>query len=91
MYYKSEVEWHDIQVDPDDLPSADEGVLVTIELMDGQRKVWGDVFYDEDSETWCSYEENEYGKFEKVQVWYKVLGWAYLPEPMPDSGWRMVI
>lgn len=87
MLLKSSVEWHDLEMFPDDLPSADEGVLVTVENQDGERRVWGDVFYDEDSDSWCTFCENEYGFFEKSMVWYRVVGWAYNPEPMPDVGY----
>lgn len=86
MYLTSEVEWHDLRMDEEDLPSADEGVFVTIETLDGERRVWGDVFYDEENECWCTFCENEYGQFERAMVWYKVIGWAYNPAPMPDYG-----
>lgn len=85
MLMTSTVEWHDLTLDPDDLPSADEGVFVTVETLDGSRKVWGDVFYDEEHECWCTFCQNEYGNFDRVMVWYKVVGWAYHPEPMIEQ------
>ena len=90
MLLTTDVEWHDLEVDGEDLPSANEDVIVTIETLDGERRCWNNVFYDEDAECWCTFAQNEYGQFEKTMVWYKVVGWAYLPNPMPDTSWRRV-
>jgi hypothetical protein len=84
MLLKSEVEWHDLRMDPEDLPSAEEGVFVTIETLDGEKRVWGDVFYNDDAECWCTFCQNDLGYFERTMVWYPVIGWAYNPSPMPD-------
>lgn len=80
----TEAEWHDISVDPYDLPGEKESVLVTIETLDGERKVWPETYY-KNSETgddilWCTMAVNDYGIPEETMVWYPVVAWAYYPE-----------
>ncbi len=82
---KTELEWHDLRVDPDDLPGVGEPIIVTLDdPLDGSRRVWLDVTLDgeEDGKTlFCTNAVNEYGRIEKTAVWYPVVAWAYPPEP----------
>ena len=90
-YVKTIVKWHDITLDPTDLPAPDEPIIVTIEIpQDGTRKVWLDVFLKEnDNYTayFCTRHFNavdgNYGVMEDTAIWYKVVAWAYPPNPYP--------
>ena len=81
----TDVHWHDLRIDDEDLPSEKEPVLITIENLDGERRVWPDAYFrfDECGENiiWCTSCLNEYGKPEETVVWYPVIAWAYMPDP----------
>ena len=82
--FTTEVEWHDIRADPDDLPGIWEPVIVTLDMLDGQRRVWMDVSLEEDDNGdvwWCTEALNDFGTVEKTVVWYPVVAWAYAPNP----------
>lgn len=87
--YRTELEWHDLKIDPDDLPDEEDPILVTVEMPhDGTRSVWIDAFLknynDSDRYLFCVHHyEPLTGKMEYVPVWYKVVAWAYPPEPFP--------
>ena len=79
------VEWHDLAIDPSDLPGEEEPVFVTVENPLGERVVWNDAYmkFSDDGENvlWvCTY-KNEFGFMEEAAVWYSVVAWAYMPEP----------
>ena len=81
---RTTTEWHDIRIDPDDLPDEGDPILVTIEQFDGTRKVWLDAFLEEseDGDHWFVTEAiNGYGRPEKTVIWYPVVAWAYPPDP----------
>ena len=82
---KSTVEWHDLRIAPDDMPDAEEEVLVTIETLDGDLKTRANVYFKElDNNTfcWCEKVYNRESKcFEEAMVWYEVVAWAYYPSP----------
>jgi hypothetical protein len=83
-YFTTETEWHDIRIDPLDLPSEDEPILITIETFSGDRKVWMDAYLkseDEDNYWFCTKAVNEFGYPEETVVWYPVIAWAYPPDP----------
>ena len=79
----TDVQWHDLRIDPDDLPGEGESILVTVEtFMD--REVWLDVFTKEESAGELNFYtkvRNEYGIIEDQAVWYPVVAWAYPPPP----------
>ena len=79
------IEWHDLRIDPDDLPGAEEPILVTIEdVIKEDRYVWLDVYLKEtedDTVIFCTKAVNEYGQIEETMVWNKVVAWAYPPPP----------
>lgn len=81
----TKTEWHDLRIDPDDLPGEEEPVLVTLELIDGDRTVWSNAFYRynciKEDNTWYTYAMNEAEVIEETPIWYEVIAWAYLPEP----------
>lgn len=81
--YTTETEWHDLRLDPDDLPSEGEPIIVTVEtFMD--RATWIDVFMKEETigePKFYTKVMNEYGKIEDQAVWYPVVAWAYPPPP----------
>ena len=75
----SRIEWHDIRIDPDDLPEEDEEVLVTIENQEGDRRVLSGaypVLMENDRICWCTKDGTE-----NVALWYEVIAWAYYPDP----------
>jgi len=81
---KTDVEWHDLRMDAEDLPGEGEPVIVTIESISGERLVWHDVYFkynDFREPCWCTAALNEYGWPEETVVWYPVIAWAYYPEP----------
>ena len=84
MLLKTKSEWHDLRVDPDDLPGEEEPILVTVELLSGNRVTWLDVYLKygtDDQYYWVTKAVNEYGKIEETVVWYPVIAWAYPPAP----------
>ena len=84
MLLTTEVEWHDLRVDPDDLPSEGEPILVTVETFTG-RATWMDVEYSEESLGkpifYTRVINPETNIVEKQAVWYPVIAWAYAPDP----------
>ena len=90
-YLTTELRWHDLRIDYDDTPEDEEPVLVTVELFNGNREVWLDVylkhFLDPNgvpfgSYCWMTQVANEdTGMMEEVRVWNKVIAWAYPPSP----------
>jgi hypothetical protein len=85
MLKNSEIEWHDIRVDPDDLPGNGDPIIVTLESVDGSRLVWLDVVLQDDPSgdgyQFVTQQFDAYsGIFEKTPVWYPVIAWAYPPE-----------
>lgn len=80
---KTDVEWHDLRIDPDDLPQEGEPILVTVETF-LDRKTWLDVFMKEETAgepIFYTKAYNEFGKIEDTALWYPVIAWAYPPEP----------
>ena len=51
----TEAEWHNVKFHPYDLPSQYEKVLVTIEPLDGCRRVIPEAYikYSDDEPVWC--------------------------------------
>ena len=88
MLYRTTVEWHDLEIAPDDLPEAESPVMITVETLDRQRMVWLDAYLKEtedDRTIFCTTGRNEFtGEPEECAVWYPVVAWAYPPEPMFD-------
>lgn len=92
-YLTTDIEWHDVRIDPEDLPAEEEPILVTIELLDGRRVTWLDVYLRyasgpkelddlENTYFWVTRGINEFNKIEETQVWYPVVAWAYPPAPL---------
>lgn len=84
--YKTEVEWHDLRIDPDDLPGNGEPILVTLDGLDvsnygRDRLVWNDVTLmdDESGDGYQWVTKDDHNAF--CPVYYPVIAWAYLPEP----------
>ena len=83
-YLTTKMEWHDVRVDPEDLPGEEEPIVVTVELLNGERVTWLDVYLKYNANGvyfWVTKALNEYGKLEETQVWYPVVAWAYPPPP----------
>ena len=81
MLHTTTVEWHDLRIDPDDLPGNGEPVLVTLEGLDvisqgKDRMVWLDVILQEDSSgdgyQWVTKDDQNL----TCQVYYPVIAWA---------------
>lgn len=84
VYPGTVTEWHVLSIDPDDLPAEGEPILITIENVNGERRVWIDAYLkrlDTDDFCFCTTCVNEFGQPEETMVWYKVLAWAYPPDP----------
>ena len=84
MLYKTYLSWHDLNISPDDLPPAEEPIIVTLETITGERVVWLDVYLKElenDEIIFCTKQPNEYGQLEECAVYYPVIAWAYPPDP----------
>lgn len=83
MLLKTDVEWHDLRIDPEDLPGEDEPIIVTVETF-LNRQTWLDVFMKEETvgePIFYTKVMGEYGKIEDQAVWYPVVAWAYPPAP----------
>lgn len=83
-YLTTDIQWHDLRVDPDDLPENEEQILVTVELLDGRRVTWLDVYLKDVGDGtyfWVTKAMNEFDKIEETQLWYPVVAWAYPPPP----------
>lgn len=81
---KTAIEWHDIRVDPDDIPSPEDPVMITVEHLDGSRAVWLDAYISEtdDGYQFVTQQFDSYsGVFGQCVVWYPVIAWAYPPDP----------
>ena len=86
MLLGTKVEWHDLRIDPEDLPENGEPILITIETLDGSRVVWLDAFLQDDPSgdgfSFVTETIDPDSKIvEKTVVWYPVIAWAYPPEP----------
>lgn len=83
--YATDVEWHSLQIDPDDLPEEDDPVIVTVESILGSRQVWLDAFIKEDELGNPAFFTKIHGEdghsIEDQKIWYKVVAWAYPPAP----------
>ncbi len=80
----TQAEWHDIRIDPEDLPGEEEPIMVTVEYLDGRRGVWMNVYMREDGEgnPWfCTEAIDEFGLLQRTVIWYPVIAWAYPPLP----------
>jgi len=80
----TEAEWHNVKFHPYDLPSQYEKVLVTIEPLDGCRRVIPEAYikYSDDEPVWCTdYFNSEMGSIESTYIMEPVIAWAYYPEP----------
>lgn len=57
---------------------------MTVELLDGTRKVQADVFLKEtrdDRYCWCTtFFDRERRTVEEIALWYEVIAWAYYPD-----------
>jgi hypothetical protein len=82
--YATDVEWHSLQIDPEDLPEEDEPILVTVESF-MQRLVWLDAFIKKDkfgnAEFFTKVVGDDGKSIEDQEIWYKVVAWAYPPAP----------
>ena len=86
MLHTTTIEWHDLRIDPDDLPGNGEPVIVTLEGLDvmqyeKDRMVWLDVTLQEDESgdghQWITRDAQNL----PCPVYYPVIAWAYPPEP----------
>ena len=78
-----DTKWHDLRIDPDDLPGEDEPILVTVETFMG-RQTWLDVCMKEETAgepIFYTKVMGEFGKIEDQAVWYPIIAWAYPPPP----------
>lgn len=81
--YTTETEWHDLRLDPDDLPDDGEPILITVETF-LNRQTWIDAhmkYADGGKPIFYCNAVNEDGFPEESVVWYPVIAWAYPPEP----------
>ena len=82
--YATDVEWHSLHIDPDDLPEEDEPIIVTVETF-MQRQVWLDAFVKNDEfgnpEFFTKVVGDNGISIEDQPVWFKVVAWAYPPAP----------
>lgn len=87
MVYRTIIGWHDVRIDPDDIPEEGENVLVTIENHEGTRRVVANVYLKNlrnDQYAWVTLTRDiQTGRMEETMVWEKVLAWAYYPNPHP--------
>lgn len=84
VIFTTDVTWHNLLVDPEDLPEEGEPFIVTVETFTGQRQTWLDVhlkYADEGKPIFYTYAVNDYGVPEESVVWYPVIAWAYPPDP----------
>ncbi len=84
--YTGEIEWHDLRIDPDDLPGEEEPIITTLECANGEdRKVWLDAYlkYDDNGDPiFCTKTPSVHTNFlEESAIWYPVIAWAYPPSP----------
>ena len=80
--YATDVEWHSLQIDPDDLPEEDEPIMVTVESFMG-RNVWLDAFVKPDefgNMAFFTKLVDDDGAKDQL-IWYPVVAWAYPPAP----------
>ena len=91
-YIRVNERWHDLRIDPDDLPDDLEEVLATIENFSGTRRVLSGVYlkprFNDAGELedycWCIRAPNERTRIvEETMLWYPVIAWAYYPDPYP--------
>lgn len=86
MLHKGEIEWHDLRIDPDDLPGNGEPVIVTLDKLSvmeygNERAVWLDVTLQDD-ESGGGYQWVVKDNTNRITaVYYPVIAWAYPPEP----------
>lgn len=82
--YATDVNWHSLQIDPEDLPEEGEPIIVTVESFLG-RNVWLDAFIKNDEfgnpAFYTKVVGNDGIAVEDQEIWYKVVAWAYPPEP----------
>lgn len=79
----SKIEWHDLRWDPDDLPSPNEEVIITVESLNGEdRKVLGKAswLYDHNGNPGWTCLDKDIGNY---PIWEPVIAWAYYPDPYP--------
>ena len=83
--YPAKVQWHDLRIDPEDIPDDGEDVLVTKECLDGTRRVVANVYLktlENDDYCWCTLvRNNTTGQMEETMVWEEIVAWAYYPAP----------
>ena len=84
--YRSHINWHDLRIDPCDLPEDHEEILVTTENTDCVRRVRTDIYLKQlDGRLHYAWVEKvmdpETNKVEETMIWEKVVAWAYLPGP----------
>lgn len=83
--YSTKVQWHDLRIDPEDIPEDQEEVLVTKESFDGARRVAANVYLktlENGDYCWCTLvKDNTTGRMEETMVWEEVVAWAYYPSP----------
>ena len=91
-YIRVNERWHDLNIDPEDLPDDFEEVLVTTEDFNGNRRVLSGIYlkprYNNAKELidycWCIKTPNEKTRVvEETMFWYPVIAWAYYPDPYP--------
>lgn len=85
MLFPGKIEWHDLEIAPEDLPGAGEPIIATVEMTDGERRVWLDTYLkelDNDKVIFCTTCKTDYGTTEECAMWYPVIAWAYPPEPL---------
>ena len=81
--FTSDVTWHNLINDPDDLPEEGEPFLVTVETFLG-RQTWLDVhlkYGDQGKPIFYTFAVNNDGEPEESVIWYPVVAWAYPPDP----------
>lgn len=86
-YVRSFVEWHDLAIDPEDLPSEEEPIMVTVETPMGRRTWFDNVFMKEETvgePIFYIRALGHSGILEEEAIWYPVLAWAYPPDPMEE-------
>lgn len=80
----TEVQWHNVELHPYDLPSHHEKVLVTVCTLSGKRRVVPEAYimYTDNDVAWCvDYFNCKTRSMESVYLWEPVIAWAYYPEP----------
>ena len=83
---RSYINWHDVRLNPGDLPEDSDEILVTTEDVNCVRRVRTDVYLKQLKGrlhyVWCQKcIDPETGKIEETMLWEKVIAWAYLPLP----------